>query len=303
MSIDLPASDLKAERTAGPAPCSDLTRRAGDDPAGSGTAFSTFLLLDYRGPWGHDAAADASRDLLTPHACVTAHAAPGLRTFAIRPVRDRRSAPTAPGYAGTVGHDARLAVLAELPDDRAVTEIASGTLPGGRTDSVLIGVCTNARRDRCCAVRGRPVATALQAEFGDGTITEISHLGGHRYAATLLALPFGYSYGFLDPTAARQVVLAALEGLVHPENLRGRSDLPPAAQAADAFWRRQIGLAPVEAVRIDSCAVDGDDAIVQASVSGSGERMHLHREHGPAISDTACGGKPITTGRWVAELG
>jgi len=282
------------------APCSDLTRAAGDDPAGSGTAFCTFLLLDYRSPWGRDAAGDAVRDLLAPAAGAAVHAARALRAFAIRPVQGRRGAIPIPARAGTVGHDARLMDLATLPDEPAVTAIASETLVGNPADGVLIAVCTNARRDRCCAVRGRPVATALHAEFGD-RVTEISHLGGHRYAATMLVLPTGYSYGFLDPVIARDVVLAALDGLVHPANVRGRADLPPAAQAADAFWRRQIGPAGVDAVRIENVRTDGDETLVTATVQGGPGRLHLHRVPGPEIPVTACGGKPISTGRWAVE--
>jgi hypothetical protein len=283
-------------------PCSDLTRAAADDPVGSGTGFSSFLLLDYRMPWGRDAAGDAARDLLAPRAAATALSSPGLRAFAIRPVQDRRGTVVAPAYAGTVGLDAQLTVLSALPDEPAVTGIAGGTPPGEPSDRVLIGVCTNARRDRCCAVRGRPVATALQAEFGDA-ITEISHLGGHRYAATVLVLPTGYSYGFLDPGAARDAALAALDGLVHPAHLRGRADLAPAAQAADAFWRTEIGSAPVDAVRIESVQTDGDEAVVTGVVQGGADRLLLRRVPGPAIPVTACGGKPIATGRWTVRRG
>lgn len=282
------------------APCSDLTRAAADDPVGSGTAFGTFLLLDYRRPWGRDAAGDATRDLLAPHAAGAAVAAQRLRTFAIRPVRDRQHAPGVPALAGRVGHRALLTELESIPDEAAVTGIADGAPPGRRRTDVLVGVCTNARRDRCCAVRGRPVATALHAAFGD-RITEISHLGGHRYAATMLVLPTGYSYGFLDPGAAHAVMAEALDGLVHPDNLRGRADLAPEAQAADAFWRRRIGPAPVDDVRIGLVTTDGDESIVTAVVQGAAERALLRRVPGPAIPVTACGGKPITTGHWLVR--
>ncbi|HEU5385864.1 MAG TPA: sucrase ferredoxin [Streptosporangiaceae bacterium] len=46
-------------------------------------------------------------------------------------------------------------------------------------------VCTNGKRDRCCAVRGRPVAAAIADATGWDT-WESSHLGGHRFAATAL---------------------------------------------------------------------------------------------------------------------
>ncbi len=286
--------------TAALAPCSDMTRTVADDPAGSGTEFRTFLLLDHRGPWGREAADDAVRELLSPRGGAAAHALDGLRTFAVRPVTGRRSPGSIPARAGRVGHRALLTELAKLPDEAAVTSIAAGAPPGTTTRNALIGVCTNSRRDRCCAVRGRPVATALHAEFGDH-ITEISHLGGHRFAATLLVLPSGYSYGFLDPAAARAVVAAALDGLVHPANLRGRADLTGPGQAADAHWRAGIGPASLDDVRIVSEQSDGNNALVEGTVQGTADRVNVRRLAGPTIAVTACGGKPIRTGRWVVS--
>ena len=283
-----------------PAPCSDLTRAAGDDPSGSGTAFTTFLLLDYRRPWGRNAADDAVRDLLAPHAGTAAHAAVGLRVFATRPVPGRHDGADLPPRAGRVGHGAVLTTRTGPPDEQAVTSTAAGAPPGEVTGDVLIGVCTNSRRDRCCAVRGRPVATALHREFG-ARITEVSHLGGHRFAATMLVLPSGYSYGFLDPGAARAVVAAAIDGLVYPRHLRGRADLAEPAQAADAHWRAGIGSAPADAVRIDAVTTDGDEALVLATVQGTLDRVRVRRVPGPAIGSSVCSDKPIRTGRWVVE--
>jgi len=284
------------------APCSDLTRSAGDDPVGSGTEFRTFLLLDQRGPWGRDAAGDAVRELLAPHAGATVHAADGLRAFAVRPVTDRRQAAGTPAWAGRVGHQATITALPEVPDAPAVTQIAAGTPAGSPLTGVLVAVCTNAKRDRCCAVRGRPVAAALQQAFG-GRVMEISHLGGHRFAATMLILPTGYSYGFLDPASAHTVVAAAHEGLVHPAHLRGRADLSGPAQVADAFWRTGIGPAPVDDVRIGDVHSGGDEAVVQAVVQGTADRVLVRRITGPDIRETVCGGKPISTGRWVVQRG
>lgn len=252
-------------------PCSDADRAAHDSPIGSASAFSRYLLIDYRAPWGRQAADDAVRDRVDPEIDIAGMT--GLRAFAIRPVAQRRSAPLRPLIFGEIG--------------------------SGDADSLFVGVCTNARRDRCCAVRGRPVALALHEEFGD-CISEISHLGGHRFAATMLVLPFGYYYGQLDPVSAREVVTAAQRGLVHPENLRGRADLSPAAQAADAMWRRDIGPAPIDAVTIlGERQVDGD-VEVDALVQGAHQIRRVRRIPGPVITETACGGKPIRTGEWAS---
>lgn len=282
--------------------CSDADRAAGDSPVGSATTFDEFLLLDYRSPWGREAAADAVRDQLSAEVHDHLAGTGSLRPFAIRPVADRRGAPVQPPRWGRVGPAACMTELADdftVADLRLMTEFMTAP-PAAATAKTVIGVCTNARRDRCCAVRGRPVAAALLAEFGPA-ITEISHLGGHRFAATMLVLPVGYFYGVLDPDSARRVASAALDGLVDPANLRGRADLSPAAQAADAFWRAAIGTAPVDAVRLTSEQQDEDGVIVSAVVQGTADRRRVRYLPGTTIAATACGGKPITTGSWLVE--
>lgn len=294
-------------------PCSEADRAAKDSPIGSGTSFDSFLLLDYRASWGRVAASDAVRDLLPQAAARFVMNQPRLRAFAIRPVRDRRKAIEHLPRLGLVGDSA---AMVALPGDADVADFvaAQDRLRGAQLESrpttpdIVIGVCTNAKRDRCCAVRGRPVANALVDEFGE-QITEISHLGGHRFAATMLVLPTGYSYGDLTPESAGQVVRAAMDGLVHPENLRGRADLSPAAQAADAYWRANLGPAPLNAVRITAempadSAVSGEQAdtiLVTAIVQGADAVVRVRYEPGAQIAETLCGGKPIDTGRWAIE--
>lgn len=291
-------------------PCSDADRAAGDSPVGSGTTFHSFLLLDYRAPWGRSAADDAVRDTLQPATAQLVRQRPRLRPFAIRPVRDRRQTPVQLPRLGLVGDGAQMATLPGAPDPTdllaAQEQLRSAhSRRGTPYEDLVIGVCTNAKRDRCCAVRGRPVAQALADEFGH-RVTEISHLGGHRFAATMLVLPTGYSYGFLGPESAADVVRAALDGLVHPANLRGRADLSPAGQAADAFWRASLGPSPVGAVRIiaerpPETSDSGDGTVIEAVVQGAGARVDVRYVPGTRIEATLCGGKPITTGRWVVE--
>ena len=57
-------------------------------------------------------------------------------------------------------------------------------------------MCTNGRRDRCCALLGRPLAAEIVAA-GHSEVWEVTHLGGHRFSPTMLVLPHGYAYGRL----------------------------------------------------------------------------------------------------------
>ena len=102
-------------------------------------------------------------------------------------------------------------------------------------------VCTNGKRDVCCAVRGRPVAAAAE-RANPGRVWECSHIGGHRFSPTGVLLPWGRTLARLDqpvaqsllPLADRGVLPAALLG---PERDRGWSAVPPGVQAAESAVR------------------------------------------------------------------
>lgn len=98
-------------------------------------------------------------------------------------------------------------------------------------------VCTNGQRDLCCARFGLPVYAALRERVG-GRAWQITHLGGHRFAPNVLALPQGVLYGRLQETALDDFVATVEAGGLAFEQMRGRSWLPPAAQAAEALSGR-----------------------------------------------------------------
>lgn len=54
-------------------------------------------------------------------------------------------------------------------------------------------VCTNGKRDICCAQLGRPLLEQLEAEGRE--VWESSHIGGHRFAPVHLSLPDGRIWG------------------------------------------------------------------------------------------------------------
>ena len=92
-------------------------------------------------------------------------------------------------------------------------------------------VCTNGKRDQCCALRGRPVAAAI-ADATDWDTWECSHLGGHRFAATMMLLPTGDMFGWLDPESALEVMKRFDLGQLMLSHYRGRSGQSFPEQAA-----------------------------------------------------------------------
>jgi hypothetical protein len=97
-------------------------------------------------------------------------------------------------------------------------------------------VCTHGRHDRCCAERGRPLASALAAMHSDQT-WESSHFGGDRFAGNLIAFPHGLYFGRVAPADAEHVVTEYTDGRLDLDHLRGRSCYPMAVQAAELQLR------------------------------------------------------------------
>ena len=66
-----------------------------------------------------------------------------------------------------------------------------------------IFVCTHGRHDKCCAKYGQRVVEQMRDHVVKNNLNidiwESSHLGGHRFAATLIDFPRGLSYGRLTP--------------------------------------------------------------------------------------------------------
>lgn len=268
-------------------------RDSGDDPAGTAAEFSSFLLLDHREAWSATAAEDAV-GALAPETASAVRTRPGLRAFAIRSVHPRR----ADAQATYLGNTGPAGVLTTTAEPLSIAELVALDGPRRGPTDLLFAVCTNGKRDRCCAIVGRGVAVGLHEHHGE-QVVEISHLGGHRYAGTMLVLPWAYAYGFLDLAGASAVVEAAQRGLVHPVGLRGRADLPPVAQAADVLLRRELGPAAPDAVRIRSVTDDDGTAVVDAEVEGRTVLIRLRRQTGPVVTQTQCGPKPFATGQWV----
>ena len=82
---------------------------------------------------------------------------------------------------------------------------------------------------------------ALEA-LRPGRVWQASHLGGCRFAPTVLVLPLGLMYGRVPPSATPELVAAAEADEVIGTLLRGRIGMPPAAQAAIAFAHQRLEL-------------------------------------------------------------
>lgn len=222
-----------------------LDSAADDEPlAGSALTATDLLVVESPGPWGRDAVTE--NRLPEP---VRTHLA-GLTDSKVLLVR-RHGGASGPGTrvfrARRVGA-AFDVTTALLPDPHDLVGLDLDALTP--YDEHLWLVCTNGRRDLCCAEVGRAVARELTAHWPEGT-WETTHLGGHRFSATLLALPSGLVLGRLAPADAVEVCRAVERGEVPLDHCRGRAGTAPEEQV------RELHLLAGGSPDVDVVAVPG----------------------------------------------
>jgi hypothetical protein len=280
--------------------CTPLSAAAGEDQAGTAPGEGVWLLVEQPGPWGRKALreSDLPDDVAALLGGLGAHVAPGAPGVRVQLVRRPGRSAVAPGAGRTVlaarpgGPGGALVVTRlEVHDLRALldhdpADLAAGRLAGAAPyGGPLWLVCTNGRRDVCCAELGRPVAAALAERWPEAT-WESTHLGGHRFSATLLALPAGVALGRLDPATAL-AACAELEARRLPLDVaRGRTGQPASAQVAELALRRRLGLTGLDAVAVVDTGAGG----VELEVRGAGQRWYAAVTSRPGVpSPASCG--------------
>ncbi len=175
------------------------------------------------------------------------HRSERLRVTAIRRPGRRDETPRWRWFIAHCEEGSEALYGGEVDDARGYLDIALDGSDGERVDGPLVAVCAHGKHDQCCAVRGRSAASAIAAEYPEFT-WECSHLGGDRFAATMLILPEGLCYGRVDSTDSAGLVAKYLDGRLDHRYLRGRTCLPHPVQAAQYFARESLGEDRIDAL-------------------------------------------------------
>ena len=320
VSADATAAGSTGHGHSRPDACSVLSEQAGISAFGSASEARFWLAVEQSGPWGRDALSQSHLDATLGTTLATACQDAGGRLLLIRRPGQHADAhhPTsrrvlvAGGLSGPAwlltGDVTDAAQLLGLPFDA----LASGdpgpalaALPAlARSREPALLVCTNARRDVCCAVRGRPVALEAAAAR-PGQVWECSHTGGHRFAPTAVVLPHGQTWARLTPELAVDALDAAADGrvpasLLGPVHDRGRSVLPPPAQAAESFVRHRIGEVDLTALSVGVGADTGPDrwSCTVSHRDGRSWDVLATRASGHGERPDSCGKAPVPTLQW-----
>jgi len=313
----------------GDARCSVLARLAGEQLAGSAPRAHAWLVLEQPGPYGFSALTESHLPEPVREVLGTLPKDSGTTVVLARRV-GRHADDHAPlarrrfwfAHVSPGGVRMRTGLLDDddllRPGLAGVLAAAStGELPpwGERSVEPLLLVCTNSRRDVCCALEGRPVAEALAADPAySRRVLEVSHLGGHRFAPTALLLPTGHAFGRLDAASARAILDGAEGGeLAALAHHRGRTALAQPAQSAETAVRAAHGIAALDDLdalrRVGDRAVPaglrwaGDDGVAEVEVrhrDGRAWYVTVARETLPEPKPESCGKKAVDAHVWVA---
>lgn len=130
----------------------------------------------------------------------------------------------------------------DVPLDEVATLLETSEPEDGEPLSApVIACCTHGVRDACCARFGMAFVSALRVAgteraMGGGPrveVREATHLGGDRFAPTILVLPSGHTYGHLEPTDAAALLAGVHDGVPLLPRFRGSLWLDPLEQLAE----------------------------------------------------------------------
>ncbi|MZD07474.1 sucrase ferredoxin [Streptomyces sp. SID5785] len=224
--------------------CADSARTRGDALAGTAPHGVVWILVEYRGGWPPNGFDGLDLDPEIKALVYAAAQAARARVLLIRRHERARIRDTTAQRWAVLRHDgtgAHRQHWGTWERDADLAGIVAGLdAPGETGRPPVVLVCTHGRHDTCCALRGRPVAAALSERL-PGQVWECTHVGGDRFAASVVVAPDGVYYGGLDDTTAVTAVEEHLAGRVHAENLRGYTDLFPPQQVAVAAALRRFG--------------------------------------------------------------
>ncbi|MBE7325882.1 sucrase ferredoxin [Nocardioides sp. Y6] len=244
--------------------CTAAASLAGEPMVGTAPEDASYLLVEYAGAWGRKALAesrlpeevrerlgglDARVLLIRRHGGLSG---PGVRIFTVQVTPQDCTIET--------GLLREVTDLLHLDLDR----VGAGEHLGLTTyEHDLHLVCTNGSRDLCCAELGRPVAAALSARWPEET-WEVTHLGGHRFASTMLHFPSALCLGRLDAETA-ELTVEEIQAGRHPVGFsRGRVGVSEPAQVAQVHVVEQTALDTLGAVTV----LEEERGVVRLSAGG-----------------------------------
>lgn len=279
-------------------PCQEHSLAIGEPLAGTAASAAFWLLLEHDGPWGSRGVDDSGLpDDVVAHLSALAAACPTLRTQLVRRPNESPGSFRLFLAATGEGSGSLSCVTLRAPEQLLELPLAAwlageGPMPGAPRSEPMFFVCVHGKRDRCCARLGMPLYRALDAQVGE-RVFQTTHLGGHRFAATLIVLPTGLCYGRVpEADAAPLVAASARDEIYDLTRLRGRSAYASEAQAAEVLLRSELPSGRTLPLTLVDSAMDDAGSLVRfREGSGREHRVRVARAKLPPAPQS-CGAAP-----------
>ena len=281
-------------------PCSDVEV---EPLPGTAKPGSVYVLFEWPEAWPRDVMGDAALgEELTAKLAPMLEAHDATLLLIRHPTREGRNISDHHLYLVFADEAVTEVKHVDSPDELLELDLSGPGRNGAeRRERPLLLICTHAKRDRCCAAKGRPLLNELHARhpFGPGNdvVWETSHIKGHRFAPTMLLLPWAYSFGRMNIEAADAMLADASEGLYFVPGNRGRGTLGPAEQVAELAVAAEVPGARYG--QFEVAASGGDSALVTDTASGQVYEVQLEQRPVSGVVDS-CGKPPKESTAWVA---
>ncbi|HEV3407355.1 MAG TPA: sucrase ferredoxin [Gaiellaceae bacterium] len=273
--------------------CADISSETEESLGATASHIENWILLEYRGIWNRDVLAKSLlSDALKAHLRDELGRVPRSRLLFIRQP-DRRRLPRWAFYFGrTTERDARFFRLDfENHEDLLGFDFGralrgGGDLPGVPLTEPLFVVCAHGKRDRCCALYGRPLYEDLRAHAEPRSVWQSTHVGGDRFAGNVVCFPEGVYYGRVESEDVEALVEAHSSGEILLERYRGRSCYPFAVQAAELAVRTETGLRGLRDLELQEAENAADGSWRVRFLAVPDEQIH-ELEVAPEVSEEA----------------
>lgn len=201
--------------------CAAFRSATGADPVGTAAHHRAFLCATVPLPWGQDISTSPPFDALGAAPVLTGTGGRQWRAQGLVPSDESTAVVLAfvaeADETGAVGpferrewrpDPARVTALcrAVLDDDADALSGFDHDRREVAADVVDVLVCAHGRRDPCCGSAGAALAGQFRSDEPSGAdgrrvrVWRTSHTGGHRFAATALTFPDGYTWAHLGPS-------------------------------------------------------------------------------------------------------
>jgi hypothetical protein len=236
--------------------CSQRSSAVNEQLFGTAPRTEVWILVEYNQPPGENAFEDS--DLppeVKSYLFQQQKAIPNSRVLLLRKDQHKDQPYTnffigVSSESNPVIYEFRLNRFEELIDIDLLELIQRGSRSSKyiRQDPLFL-VCTNGKRDPCCALWGPQVYSEI-SHFLSEAVWQTSHVGGHRFAANVIGLPHGIYFGRVRPDQGETLVKSYENGLLSLDHYRGRSCYSSPAQVAEYFLRRESAILGLDTLRI-----------------------------------------------------